>query len=68
MCGCLDTWTDRHITHVKQGFLALLLYSYASLDSITVFFLTISIDVYCPVNVELKSPAMKILYSSCLLR
>jgi len=40
------------------------LYCYASLDSITVFFfLTISIDVYCPVTVELKSPAMRILYT-----
>ena len=41
-----------------------MLYCYASLDSITVFFfLTISIDMYCPVTLELKSPAMRILYT-----
>jgi len=39
------------------------LYSYASLGSITVFFLTITIDVYCPVTLELKSLAMRILYT-----
>ena len=46
----------------------ILLHNYASLDSITFFSLTISIDMYCPVAVELKSPAMRILYSSCSLR
>jgi len=39
------------------------LYSYASLDIITVFFLTISVEVCCLVTLELKSPAMRIVYT-----